>query len=254
MEDPDFLPATQMLESTQVLGGDNDDADPGDVKFGVLEIGEDQYDICGGETKIGRDPLCKIWVKNPSLSRVHAVIEADQDGVTIHDNKSSNGTKKGGMNMKPQVRYALEDGDRIKLGDLLATFKAVSRDAKNDNDVESNASDTLLDDDFDEENVPPNFVPETPVLSKPLINKGRPSLSDLSFIPESQSSPLPTSSMANLKNQFKVPESPMSDLNESSFIAASQQPGGENKCVLSHNHIFTSFQCLAALGLHRGGR
>ena len=227
MEDPDFLPATQMLESTQVLGGDNDVTDPADVKFGVLEIGEDHYDITGGETKIGRDPLCKIWIKNPSLSRVHAVIEADQDGVTIHDNKSSNGTKKGGMNMKPQVRYNLENGDKLKFGDLLATFKTVSSDAKDESDVESNASDTLLDDDFDDENIPPNFVPETPVPSKPQTTKIRPSLSDLSFIPESQSSPLPTSSMANLKNQFKVPESPMSDLNESSFIAASQQPEGE---------------------------
>ena len=226
MEDPDFLPATQMLESTQVLGGDNDITDPADVKFGVLEIGEDHYDITGGETKIGRDPLCKIWIKNPSLSRVHAVIEADQEGVTIHDNKSSNGTKKGGMNMKPQVRYNLENGDTLKFGDLLATFKTVSSDAKEESDVESNASDTLLDDDFDDENIPPNFVPETPVQSKPQIPKVRPSLSDLSFIPESQSSPLPTSSMANLKNQFKVPESPMSDLNESSFIAASQQPAG----------------------------
>ena len=227
MEDPDFLPATQMMESTQVLGGDSDVTDPGDVKFGVLEIGEDHYDITGGETKIGRDPLCKIWIKNPSLSRVHAVIEADQDGVTIHDNKSSNGTKKGGMSLKPHVRYNLESEDKLKLGDLLVTFRSVTTDAKDESDVESNASGTLLEDDFDDENIPPNFVPETPVLSKPQIIKGRPSLSDLSFIPESQSSPLPTSSMANLKNQFKVPDSPMSDLNESSFIAASQQPTGE---------------------------
>merc|ERR1719312_1436143 len=128
------------------------------------------------------------------------------------------------MSLKPHVRYNLENGDHLKLGDLLVNFKTVSTDAKDDSDVESNASDTLLEDDFDDENIPPNFVPETPVLSKPQITKGRPSLSDLSFIPESQSSPLPTSSMANLKNQFKVPESPMSDLNESSFIAASQQP------------------------------
>ena len=238
MEDPDFLPATQMLESTQVLGGENDVTDPGDVKFGVLEIGDDQYDITGGETKIGRDPLCKIWIKNPSLSRVHAVIEADQDGVTIHDNKSSNGSKKSGMTLKPQVRYNLENGDKLKLGDLLATFKTVFQDAKDESDVESNASDTLLED-FDDENIPPNFVPETPVPSKQLIPKSRPSLSDLSFIPESQSSPLPTSSVANLKNHFKVPGSPMSDLNESSFIAASQQPEGEFYfilfCVLDHN-------------------
>ena len=228
MEDSDYLPATQMLESTQVLSGDQDVTDSADVKFGVLKIGDTSYDITGGETKIGRDPLCKIWIKNPSLSRIHAVIDADQDGVTIHDNKSSNGTKKGGMSMKAQVRYNLDNGDKIKIGNIFATFEAVSNEAKDESDVESNASDTLLDD-FDGENVPPNFVPETPVLTKPPISKGRPSLGDLSFIPETQSSPLPTSSVANRMHLFKVPESPCSDLNDSSFIAASQQPTGDNQ-------------------------
>ena len=81
--------------------------------------------------------------------------------------------------------------------------------------MDSNASETLLDD-FDDENVPPNFVPETPVVGKQFVIKGRPSLSDLSFVPDSQSSPLPTSAVAIMKNQsqFKIPDSPCSDLNE----------------------------------------
>ena len=228
MEDLDYLPATQMLESTQVLGEDGvgDDVEDKDVIIGHLEINGDKHSLIRGETKIGRDPLCNISIKNPSLSRVHAIIEADSDGVTIHDNKSSNGTKKGSMQLKPHVRYNLENGDNIKLGDIVAVFHSKKNDEdEKESDVDSNASETLLDD-FDDENVPPNFVPETPVVGKQFAIKGRPSLSDLSFVPDSQSSPLPTSAVAIMKNQslFKIPDSPCSDLNESSFIAASQQP------------------------------
>ena len=42
--------------------------------------------------------------------------------------------------------------------------------------MDSNASETLLDD-FDDENVPPNYVPETPVVGQQFAIKGRPSLS-----------------------------------------------------------------------------
>ena len=82
MEDLDYLPATQMLESTQVLGGEGvgDDEDATDVAVGHLEIQGDQHPVNRGETKIGRDPLCDISIKNPSLSRIHAAIEADNDG------------------------------------------------------------------------------------------------------------------------------------------------------------------------------
>ena len=51
-----------------------------------------------------------------------------------------------------------------------------------------------------------------------------PSLPDQSFLPESQSSPLPSSISAILQpSLFQVPESPSSDLNDSSFIGSSQQ-------------------------------
>ena len=69
------------------------------------------------------------------MSRVHAVIEADHDGVTIHDNKSSNGTKKGSLTLKPHIRYNLENGDTIKLGDLVAVFELINRASNEESDV-----------------------------------------------------------------------------------------------------------------------
>ena len=143
--------------------------------------------------------------------------------MTVHDNKSSNGTRKGNMLLKPHVRYDLQHGDSLRFGDITASFKLTTNDVHDNVSDLSNNSDSLLDD--ENENVPPNFVPETPAaVTRVAMAKGRPSLSDMSFVPESQSSPLPTS--ANIvKNNFpfKIPESPMSDLNESSFIGASQQ-------------------------------
>ena len=240
MEDIDYLPATQMLESTQVLGRDEEDAGSGSVHFGFVDVGGTKHALVEGENRIGRDPVCQICINNPSLSRIHAVIEADQDGVTVHDNKSSNGSKKKGMVLKPHVRYNLEHGDTLKLGDIVVTFDNAKDENNEEEDAESTGSGTLLDD-FDDENIPPNFVPDTPVAAhnNHPVSKGRPSLTDLSFIPESQSSPLPTS-VAALKNPFKIPDSPSSDLNDSSFIASSQQPVQNSRVTALSRRQFTS--------------
>ena len=240
MEDIDYLPATQMLESTQVLGRDEEDAGSGSVHYGFLDVGGTKHALVEGDNRIGRDPVCQIRISNPSLSRIHAVIEADQDGVTVHDNKSSNGSKKKGMVLKPHVRYNLEHGDTLKLGDIVVTFDNAKNENNEEEDAESTGSGTLLDD-FDDENIPPNFVPDTPVAAhnNHPVSKGRPSLTDLSFIPESQSSPLPTS-VAALKNPFKIPDSPSSDLNDSSFIASSQQPVQNSRVTALSRRQFTS--------------
>ena len=77
MEDVDYLPATQMLDSTPGLAEDENE-NVSDVVIGQLVVGEDEYQILRGETKVGRDPLCAVYINSPTLSRVHAVIEADQ--------------------------------------------------------------------------------------------------------------------------------------------------------------------------------
>lgn len=93
--------------------------------------------------------------------------------------------------------------------------------------MDSNVSDSLLDleQSLDvDENQPPNFVPDTPVASQmPTKSTARASLGELSFVPESQSSPLPTS-IIKQKTMFKIPDSPATDLDDSSFLAPSQQP------------------------------
>ena len=60
-----------------------------------------------------------------SLSRVHAILEVDKkDGeVIIYDNKSMNHTWKDNKKLKPQVRYNLTGGEKLKFGCVCAVFQ-----------------------------------------------------------------------------------------------------------------------------------
>ena len=243
MDYPDCLPSTQLLDSTQSLE-DEEEEEQGvemdqNLILGTLVVGEDTHNITRGRFKIGRDPQqCDIVINNQQLSRVHISIEAEADGITVQDEKSSNGTKKGKLSLKPGVRYNLEDGESLYLGaEVVAKFRVPElRQEEEEDDASSNCSDNLMKDlEEDAENVPPNFVPETPQTVKPTL-KGKPSLPDQSFLPESQSSPLPSSISAFLKpSLFQVPESPSSDLNDSSFIVSSQQCTGRPQTVTKIN-------------------
>ena len=105
MDYPDILPTTQMLDSTQPLEEEEADQTDQNLVLGSLVIEDQSHDITRGIIKIGRDPVkCDIVVKNPKLSLVHVIIEAEADGITVHDEGSSNGTRKGKMNLKPGVR------------------------------------------------------------------------------------------------------------------------------------------------------
>lgn len=61
-----------------------------------------------------------------SISRIHAIIDGQNDGCAIMDKTSSNGTFKGNLKLKPNVFYALENGDLIKCGKI--NFKFVLSD------------------------------------------------------------------------------------------------------------------------------
>lgn len=73
----------------------------------------------GGEVLIGRSPDCQIVLKDFGISRTHARITVDEDGVRIADLKSKNGTQVNGV---PIVEAPLKDGDRILLGKFQLTF------------------------------------------------------------------------------------------------------------------------------------
>src|SRR5687767_3495147 len=77
------------------------------------------YTFTAGEVVIGRSPECQVVLKDFGISRQHAKIIADEDGVRIQDLKSKNGTQVNGV---PVVEAPLKDNDRILLGKFQITF------------------------------------------------------------------------------------------------------------------------------------
>src|SRR5437764_5499631 len=77
------------------------------------------YTFTEGEVTIGRSPDCQIVLKDFGISRTHARLVADEEGVRIQDLKSKNGTQVNGV---PVVEAPLKDGDRILLGKFQLSF------------------------------------------------------------------------------------------------------------------------------------
>jgi hypothetical protein len=77
-------------------------------------------------TIIGRETECDIIIPSRQVSRFHARITANDDGIFIEDLASKNGTHLNGENIIGSVR--LEDGDSIQIA-LAQQFVYISSDA-----------------------------------------------------------------------------------------------------------------------------
>ena len=77
------------------------------------------HSFTSGEVIMGRSPECQLVLKDFGISRQHAKIVVDDDGVRIMDLKSKNGTQVNGV---PVVEAPLKDGDRILLAKFQVTF------------------------------------------------------------------------------------------------------------------------------------
>ena len=75
-----------------------------------------------GDNIVGRDPAADVWLDAPSVSRRHSRIGIAEDGITIEDLGSKNGTT---VNDEPVTRpMALHDGDRIVFGSVPGVFRS----------------------------------------------------------------------------------------------------------------------------------
>jgi len=80
-----------------------------------------QVALAPGDNIVGRGPDADIWVDAPGVSRHHARIRVDNVAATIEDLDSKNGTYlRGERVVAPR---ALEDGDQVRLGSVLITFR-----------------------------------------------------------------------------------------------------------------------------------
>ena len=80
-----------------------------------------------GDNILGRDEDATLWLDGPSISRFHARIHVSAAGAVLEDLGSKNGTYLGEHKVtEPMV---LKDGDEIRLGLLVLTFR-IPREAQ----------------------------------------------------------------------------------------------------------------------------
>ncbi|KAL7644575.1 UNVERIFIED_CONTAM: hypothetical protein RMT77_004112 [Armadillidium vulgare] len=136
------------MEETQVMNFDetfdrSDIEDETPIIIGWMEIDNRRHELKEGTIKVGRDPsTCKIVIGNEkTVSKEHAVLEVDKTCVTLMDLGSRNKTRIGKMMLKPNVRYALQGGERIRFGAVQGTFITNEKFHDSDSDL---CSDSVL--------------------------------------------------------------------------------------------------------------
>jgi len=93
-------------------------------------VGSKEFVLQGGENLLGRAHDAAVRVDQTSVSRRHAVIRVTENGATIADCASKNGTFVGSQRVSSPT--ALQDGDRILLGAALLVFRSFRREHGSD--------------------------------------------------------------------------------------------------------------------------
>jgi DNA-binding winged helix-turn-helix (wHTH) protein len=82
-----------------------------------------QFALTVGEHVIGRDIDVAVTLDSATVSRRHARLRVTQDAATIEDLDSKNGTFVN--DARASGEKSIADGDRIRIGSLLLTFRRV---------------------------------------------------------------------------------------------------------------------------------
>jgi DNA-binding winged helix-turn-helix (wHTH) protein len=77
-----------------------------------------------GENVVGRDPASAVCLDDPSVSRRHARLVVDADGVRLEDLGSKNGTTVGGAALHDVT--ALGGGERLVFGSVVAVYRTAA--------------------------------------------------------------------------------------------------------------------------------
>jgi len=80
-----------------------------------------QVPLTEGDNILGRAPDAAVWIDALGVSRHHARIVVEGRGATVEDLGSKNGTYLGAERVTARCRLA--DGDQIRLGSVVITFR-----------------------------------------------------------------------------------------------------------------------------------
>ena len=91
-------------------------------------VDDRRVSLVAGANLIGRDATCLVWIDSSGVSRRHACIRVPEPGApgaaSIEDLGSTNGTYLRGRRISG--RADLQDGDRLRIGDVTLGFRAPS--------------------------------------------------------------------------------------------------------------------------------
>jgi DNA-binding winged helix-turn-helix (wHTH) protein len=94
---------------------------PGEIPLAVamLTCDDRSYQLYAGNNEVGRAPECRILIADPTVSRRHALIIIDDNGFSIRDLNSKNGTCVDGQRIgRSPVRVS--HGAQIVFGGVVA--------------------------------------------------------------------------------------------------------------------------------------
>jgi pSer/pThr/pTyr-binding forkhead associated (FHA) protein len=106
--------ATQMLNTDDARPAEPSAAD--EPSATQLKIGEEVFALNKGDNSIGRRPENDIILEDPYSSGAHAVVSVDENGVTLTDLGSTNGTFVNGARLAPNVTMTITANDTIVFG------------------------------------------------------------------------------------------------------------------------------------------
>ena len=104
-----------------------DGAPSGERSKFYLVMDARRFFLMDGHNVIGRAPEAAVQIDSPGVSRLHARIRIENGAATLEDLGSKNGTHLNGVRMESASRLA--DGDEIRLGTIVLTFRAAATDA-----------------------------------------------------------------------------------------------------------------------------
>ena len=89
------------------------------IEDGILLATLSEEPIVIGKKKEESD----IIIDNSTISRIHARISYEEGNYMLEDLNSTNGTFKNGLRLRPYERRKLMEGDEIRLGSVVVTYK-----------------------------------------------------------------------------------------------------------------------------------
>jgi pSer/pThr/pTyr-binding forkhead associated (FHA) protein len=94
-------------------------------RLSIAEAGRPERSVAlTGAATIGRAADNDIVLDEATVSRCHALLLADSQGVILLDLDSTNGTFVNGVPAPPDAQVHLKDGDVIAIGAVVARYQA----------------------------------------------------------------------------------------------------------------------------------